>query len=230
MQLLCVLSNWELWRQGSFHHLPALIFHFTAKTSADFSIFLFFLLNFLPVSVSLIQIQHLGVSCAAFLRVAVCCFDLFLGCVKQTNAGAAPLQLPHWCSSAQCGKSTPNADICHIHLAASVKPSLPFPSPPHPNQVTSYFPAVSERGSDATWPNHPDGWAVYAFPLIYSCVYSSILPSPFSETKKVLSRYIRCDLWAPQPLAAPLEQKQTYSTQTWLNQDCIRALTCLLLC
>lgn len=91
---MCVFKLWELWRQGSFHHLPALIFHFTAKTSADFSIFFFFLLNFLPVSVSLIQIQHLGVSCAAFLQVAVCCFDLFLGCVKQTNAGAAPLQLP----------------------------------------------------------------------------------------------------------------------------------------
>lgn len=195
MCVFIVFSNiWELWRQGCIHHLPALIFHFTAKTSAGFSIFFFFLLNFLPVSVSLIHIQHLGLSCAAFLRVAGCCFDLFLGCVKQTNAGAAPPAAP----PIDAVQHNVENQLRMLTSATFIWPPASNrvyrfrPPPPHPNQVTSYFPAVSERGSDATWPNHPDGWAAYA--LIYSCVYSSTLPSPFSETKKVLSRYIRCDL------------------------------------
>lgn len=107
---------------------------------------------------------------------------------KQTNTRAAPPRLLPWCSSAQCGKSTPNADICHIHLAASVKPSLPFPPPPpQPNQVTSHFPAVSERASDGTRPNRPDGcFSSYLFMCLFLPPFLALPPPPVKPRKSCL--------------------------------------------
>lgn len=100
---------------------------------------------------------------------------------KQTNTRAAPLRLLPWCSSAQCGKSTPNADICHIHLAASVKPSLPFP-PPLPNQIK--LPRIFQLWVNERATGLGQIVLMAAFPLIYSCVYSSLLSCPSPTVKR----------------------------------------------
>lgn len=43
-----------------------------------------------------------------------------------------------------------------------------FRAPPQPNQVTSHFPAVSERTSDGTRPNRPDGcFSSYLFMCLF---------------------------------------------------------------
>lgn len=142
LNVLCFQLVFKL--LGSIHHLPALFLHLTAETSVDFSFpyFFLFFLTFLPASVPLIQIQHLGVSgveLSYVLRFVDLTSSLAVWDKQANNTRAAPPRLLPWCSSAQCGKSTPNADICHIHLAASVKPSLPFPSPPHPPTKSSYL-------------------------------------------------------------------------------------------
>lgn len=100
---------------------------------------------------------------------------------KQANTRAAPPRLLPWCSSAQCGKSTPNADICHIHLAASVKPSLPFPSPP-PNQIK--LPRIFQLWVNERATGLGQIVLMAAFPLIYSCVYSSLLSCPSPPVKR----------------------------------------------
>ena len=66
------------------------------------------------------------------------------------------------------------------HLPYSFGLQCQTESPPQPNQVTSSFPAVSERASDSTWPNRPDGWAVFAFCFyLFMCLFlHPFLPPP----------------------------------------------------
>lgn len=210
-RVFSLFPNSELWRLEAGLHSSSASSILTAETSGDFSFLCFclFFLTFLPASVPLIQIQHLGVSGGAFLHVAVCWFDLCLGCVKQTgkhtrSPPAAPPLMQFstmWEINSECWH-LPHSFGRQRQTESTV--SVP---PPQPNQVTSHFPAVSERASDGTRPNRPDGcFSSYLFMCLF---LPPFLPLPPSETKTVLSRYIRCDLCAPRPPAAPLDQKQT---------------------
>ena len=97
-----------------------------------------------------------------------------------THTHSAPLQLLPWCSSAQCGKSTLYADICHIHLASSVKPNLP------PNQIKLprlFQLWVNERATALGQIVLMAG-PYLPFAFIYSCAYSSILSCPLPHRWK----------------------------------------------
>lgn len=175
----------DVLNRGSIHHLPALFLHLTAETSVDFSFLYFFLffLTFLPASVPLFQIQHLGESGGAFLRVAVCWFDLFLGCVKQTDKHTrSPPAAPPLMQFSTMWKI--NSECWHLPHSfgrqRQTESTVSVPPPPNQIKLPRIFQLwVNERATGL-------GQIVLmaAFPLIYSCVYSSLLSCPSPPTKR----------------------------------------------
>lgn len=180
-------GNCDVLNRGSIHHLPALFLHLTAETSVDFSCIYFclFFLTFLPASVPLIQIQHLGGGRRSF---PTCC-------------GLLIWPLPRLCETNRQTRAQPprgsslDAVQHNVENQLRMLTSATFIWPPASNQVYCFRPPplnqiklprifqlwVNERATGL-------GQIVLmaAFPLIYSCVYSSLLswPSPSVKPRK----------------------------------------------